>query len=403
MNLIHEKGELARLRGELHSYMQGLPTKQMPDGSNAFNIGNDELTEVNKRSSEIEALAAKIDGLEKAAKAAAPVNGTISAGGDAGAQTKDGFAALAEKASGLRLGGDPIRAKFTGDEFRRTKATVTMSSGYAAESVRTGEIIESVYPRPQILDFMQMIPWDQAAYVFMAETTRTNATVPKTEVAAGDESTLIWAEQSVNLETIPAYLPVSEKSMRYSAELRRLIEDRLPKLAREVLGSQVLTGDGTAPNLRGLNNVTGVQTQAKGSDPTPTAILNAMVAVMNDSSASTGGASPNLLVLHPLDWAAIMDTRTADGIYIIGDPANRSPFGQPLWGLNVVVTSQQTQNTGLVLDSNYFAIAFNETAGLEFTNSHGEQFANRVTMFRFVMDAALVPFRGTAACKVTGI
>lgn len=404
MDLTNIRTELEQKRGELANLWAKFDTKGLPDGTQAPVMTADDLLEFKNRTAEIDGLGSKLNILEAAQKAAAPVNPLVpdTKHQDSGKPGFPGLKGLTKALSDkpLSLNGEGVKFALNLAEM---KATVTTSSGYAPESVRTGQVVDSVYARPTILDFIGMLPWDQAAYVYMAETTRTNATVPATEVAAATESTLIWTEQTTSLETIPAYLPVSEKSMRYSAELRRLVEVALPKMVMQVMGSQVLTGDGSSPNLRGLNNVTGVQSEALGANPRLTAILNAMVNVMRDDSTTYGGGNPNLVVLNPTDWQQVMDSRTTDGQYIIGDPANRNPFGQTLWGLIPIITAQQTSGTGLVLDSSFFDVVYNDVAQLEFTNSHGELFANRVTVFRSTIDAALVSRRGAAVCKVTGI
>jgi HK97 family phage major capsid protein len=103
---------------------------------------------------------------------------------------------------------------------------------------------------------------------------------------------------------------------------------------------QILLGNGTPPNISGILDQTGLQTQAKGADPTPDAIFKAMTKIR------LVFAEPDAVVLHPNDWQEIALLRNADGVYLWGDPADEQ---EPrIWGKRVVVTPVITEGTGLV-------------------------------------------------------
>lgn len=393
MNLTNLRNELEQKRGELANLWAKFDTKGLPDGTQAPVMTADDLLEFKNRTAEIDEIGGKLNTLEAALKAAAPSNPVIP--GSAPAPKATGIKAVdfSEVKNGWKNNWEINPAEF--------KTSVTAASSFAPESTRTGEVVPLVYTKPNILDYLPLIPWNQQNYTWMAQTTRTNSAAAKAEVTAGDESTVVWTETFAILQKIVGFLPVSEYALTFAPELRRLVEVELFDQVREKWGYNVLLGDGNAPNLRGLNNLSAVGSEALGANPRLTAFLNAMVGVMADNSTSYGGANPNLVVINPLDWQQVVDTRTSDGIYIYGNPVSGAPA--TMWGMRVLVTGMQTSGTGLVLDSNMFAVPYNQTGAIEFTNSHGELFAQGQLAFRSTIYSTLVSKRDKACWKVTGI
>lgn len=393
MNLTNLRNELEQKRGELATLWAKFDTKGLPDGTQAPVMTADDLLEFKNRTAEIDEIGGKLNTLEAALKAAAPSNPIIPGSAPAPKQTGIKAVDFSEVKNGWKSNWEINPAEF--------KTSVTAASSFAPESTRTGEVVPLVYTKPSILDYLPLIPWNQQNYTWMAQSTRTNSAAAKAEVTAGDESTVVWTETYATLQKIVGFLPVSEYALTFAPELRRLVEVELFDQVREKWGYNVLLGDGNAPNLRGLNNLSAVGSEALGANPRLTAFLNAMVGVMADNSTSYGGANPNLVVINPLDWQQVVDTRTSDGIYIYGNPVSGAPA--TMWGMRVLVTGMQTSGTGLVLDSNMFAVPYNQTGAIEFTNSHGELFAQGQLAFRSTIYSALVSKRDKACWKVTGI
>src|SRR5690606_23419791 len=125
--------------------------------------------------------------------------------------------------------------------------------------------------------------------------------------------------------------------------LESTIRGRLVLMVRRREEYQILNGDGVAPNLRGIMNRVGIQTEARNpGEPPFDPLYRAMTAIRVQSFYE-----PSAIVMHPNDWAAIRLTRTQDGVYILGNPGDPDA-AQRLWGLQVRTTTDQPEGTALV-------------------------------------------------------
>lgn len=277
------------------------------------------------------------------------------------------------------------------------KTLFQRSAGFAPESTRTGPV--EMYPVRQLVvaDLPTVLGTTQAAVKYMEQTTRTNNAAEAAEGATYGEAAMAFTERSVTVEKIAVYLPVTDEQLEDEEGVEDMINAELEAMVMERLDSQLLVGNGSTPNIMGYLNAVGVQTQALGTDPVPDAIFKAMVKVMH-----TGFAQPDAVVLHPNDWTPIRLARTADGIYIWGNPSDRGP--QMIWGLPVVVTPAETENTGLVgAFRRHSRLYVRRGIRIQVSNSHSDYFINGKQAIRADLRVANVIRRPLAFCKVTGI
>jgi HK97 family phage major capsid protein len=277
------------------------------------------------------------------------------------------------------------------------KALMTTAAGFAPESLRLPGFVEAVTRPIQLLDILPMGMTGQAAVPYMEETTRTHAAAERAEGTDYPESTFEFTERSINVAKIGDSLPVTDEQLEDVALVESYINGRLAFGVRQRLDTQCLNGNGTAPNLRGILNTSGIQTQAKGADPVMDAIYKAMVKVR-----LIGRAMPTHTNIHPLDMQDIRLTRTADGIYIFGSPTDAGPTR--LWGLPVIENDALTEGTALVGSFDPSWIMLFERRGIDIQMGYvGTQFAAGRRTIRADMRAALVVMRPAAFCTVTGV
>ena len=277
------------------------------------------------------------------------------------------------------------------------KTLFQTSAGFAPESVRTGKIVAYAARRVTVPDLIPQTTTMQAAIKYMEETTFTNAAAPRSEGGAYAESALVYTERSTTIESVGTLLPVTDEQLEDEPQVRSMLDVRLIYMVMLALEGQLITGDGNTPNLAGFLNKSGVGSQAKGSDSVPDAIYKGITSVR-----SSGFAEPSGLIIHPNDWQDVRLLTTTDGLYIWGNPSEAGP--ERIWGLPLAITTAMTENTALLGDFPlYSELAIRRGVVVESTNAHDDYFAKGKQAIRAGIRAALVIYRPSAFCKVTGI
>lgn len=134
---------------------------------------------------------------------------------------------------------------------------------------------------------------------------------------------------------VAVWVPATEEILADAPTVRSYIDDRLRymvMLAREL---QILKGNGLAPDLTGILNTAGIQTQgATSGDPIVT-IANALAKIENVD------LQPDGVTMNPIDFWTMAARRTSGSGQL--DIINfQDPVSPRIWGLPVVSTRSQT-------------------------------------------------------------
>lgn len=310
------------------------------------------------------------------------------------------------------LGQRVIESKGYAEDFRKGQlrnvgVTVTLedvdiktlfqtTAGFAPESVRSGLLVEGVTRPIQVLDLIPTRPITQANDVYMEETTRTQAAAEKAEGVTYAESTYVWVQRTNPVAKITDSIPVTDEQLEDAPEVAGILDMRTRFGLRQRLDQQVVIGNGTPPNLRGILNVVGILTQPKGADPVFDAIFKALTQVR-----VTGRANPNVILIHPTDWQNVRLTRTAAGEYIMGAPAQAGETR--LFGLPVAITDVLTAGTAIVGDFTGYSY-IGERRGIDIQIGYsGTQFVEGKKTIRGDLRAVFTVTRPSAFATVTGL
>lgn len=278
-----------------------------------------------------------------------------------------------------------------------SKALMTTSAGYAPESTRLPGFVEMATRPIQMLDIIPVFQTGFDTIKYMEETTRTHGAAETAEGGTYAESAFVFTEKNSPVEKITDSVPVTDEQLEDVPMMSGYINGRLTFGIRQRFDGQTLVGNGTSPNLRGLKNTAGIQTQAKGTDPVPDAFFKAMTKIRTN-----GRTVPTHHVIHPTDWQNIRLLRTADGVYIWGPPSEAGP--ERLWGLQVVQCDADQPGTGYTGSFLPAWCSIFERQGVDIQIGFvGTQFAEGKRTVRGSARAALVFQRPAAFSSVTGL
>ena len=277
------------------------------------------------------------------------------------------------------------------------KTLFETGAGFAIENVRSGLLVEKATRPIQVIDLIPSFQIGQSSFVYMEETTRTHSSAERAEGTAYPESAFVWTQKTSPVQKIADSIPVTDEQLEDEAQVRSLLDQRLSFGIRQRLDQQILVGNGTPPNLRGINAVVGIQTFAKGADSALVAFAKALTLIR-----FTGRANPSGAVAHPNDWQDIMLSQTTAGEFMFGNPFTQTA-PTTVFGVPFALSDAQTENTVLVGDFANFS-RLDDRRGVQVqTGWVASQFTEGKITIRADMRAAFTVTRPAAFVTITGM
>ena len=175
-----------------------------------------------------------------------------------------------------------------------------------------------------------------------AATNETGATTTS-EGSAKAEVTMQFVQVDAPIRKITAWIPATTEILADAPTLRGYIDNRLAYMILLEEEAQVLSGNGTAPNLRGITETTGTQTQSAVAGDVPATFAQAFGKIENVDG------DPDGVAMNPLDfWGAIGTRHTTqfDNGFSGNQPASVE-IGSLTWGERVVRTRSLAEGSAI--------------------------------------------------------
>jgi HK97 family phage major capsid protein len=284
-------------------------------------------------------------------------------------------------------------------DFFGGKATVSSTASPILQADVQGGIQDIRLRRLTVSDLLATGTTDSSVVRYIQEATNVNAAAGVLEGDLKPESTITFAPVDEPVRKIATFLPITDEMLEDAAQLRSYLDGRLRLFVQHEEERQLLSGTGTAPQLRGLLQRTGIQTVAMAAagsiaDTLYTAITNIR---------TNANVEPDGIVMHPTNFAKLRMTQVSGQGYAAGGPFDAQAANN-VWGLPVAVTSAIAVNTALVGAFGTQAQVFRRNGlTVEASNSHADFFQRNLTAIRAEERLALAVYRPAAFHTVTGL
>jgi HK97 family phage major capsid protein len=253
-------------------------------------------------------------------------------------------------------------------------------------------------PTPRIRDLVSVrtTSSDLIEYVRQNSILQAAAFVPEAQDVDDDDALKPMGAFDFSVETTPVltlavWVPITKRAAMDAPMLRGLIDQEIRSDLRDAEERALLTGDGTAGDLIGLDNVPGTQTLAFSNDIWETSLRAANMV------RYVGFATPTAFLISVQDSETIALARTADGHFYGNGPFSQGP--QSLWGLPWIVSEYLTPGEAWVGDWRRAVIWDRQQSTISVSDSHADFFIRNLIAVLGEQREAFGVIRPPAFCK----
>jgi len=243
-----------------------------------------------------------------------------------------------------------------------------------------------------VLSYAQQTSFDNAATPVLEATTLATGLKPQSSIA--------WTRKTAPIEAIATWMAATRKQLSDVGQTRSLIDNQLRVMLQLVEEDQLLNGNGTSPNLRGLLSTAGLQTLVLTAVTGPFVNIDGLRDAIRLVKTGTAFAEPDGIVMHPIDAAKLDEAKDTTSRYL-----GQGPFGganPTVWRKPVIESMAVASGTAIVGAFNFGATVFQrEGIVILASDSHADFFIRNLVAVLAEERLGLAVFWPTAFCVVT--
>lgn len=319
-------------------------------------------------------------------------------------------------------------AKSLGDHFVKSGALETFQRGAGSQrsssapefkaatdpflvgsngQTQYGQVVATPLRRLTVADLLSQGTLSASSLTYWQQGAVTGAPAAVAENGTKPSINFAFSPVTEALTKLAAVTKVSDESTQDTDYIVSVINSQLVGRLQVVEEDQILNGSGTAPNLRGLLNRSGIQTYGAGTDQ-KTGNLDKIYHGLVLVSTGTSQLTPDGIVINPADYEALRTSKDGNQQYYAGGPftgayGNGGIQEQPgLWGVRTVVTPAIAAGTVLVGSFQAAAQLFRKGGiRVDSTNSDQDDFVNNRVALRAEERILLAVYFASAFAKLT--
>jgi HK97 family phage major capsid protein len=318
------------------------------------------------------------------------------------------------RASAPNTAGQLAPLNFPTEEIRRLQGSALRGENCRLEnrafSTADSLLPAQLFPYPvehihenRLLEKLPGVAMEAPQISFIRHISTTGNPAPAAEGAMKSEIVL-----NTDALTLPASKIAGNVGLSYEIinDFEAFHQYAVIELQRQVVdqeNQQLLTGSGTAPNMTGLFNTSGILTHDASTDTgTNVTVWDSLNVALNLLRTGPALAEGNLWVFHPTDWNFIRRVKDAYGRFLVSADPSSDQVNQA-WGLPVFADIWCPQGKGLLLDTTkmgYVAIRESMAVRVGYAGTDFQQ-----NILRFVAEERLVlcVTRPSAVCSITNL
>lgn len=285
-------------------------------------------------------------------------------------------------------------------------ALAGVDAEFAPQAVRLpGVTVPVLFQAQNIAPTFLQGTTNQNAIPFMVETVTAEGAVEVLEGGTKPAADISFAESSSPVENIAVTLQVTNILLEDEGFMRAYVQGRLRLFVGNREDTELLNGDGVAPNITGILVVAGVNTEsfgiaahaADGTVGTDT-IFDAITQIRQAFLSATA------IGMAAGTWAEFQKAKDGNNQYLLGGPGSTAP--PRLWGVGVTQNENfpaySAANEAIAVWAREAAMVVRRNAiSLAVSDSHASTFTANVLTFRAEQRLAFPIFRPAAITVVT--
>lgn len=303
-----------------------------------------------------------------------------------------------------------LNMQFDGMDFRAVTDTslgATSGGAWARPPLfpRVGQdfLDRKVY----LLDLLPHIATTDTAVVYVQDKTALadgpDKAVEVTEGSAKPQAGITTAVVTEPIATIAAWANLTRQVAADVPQIQGYLDNRLRYSVKRRADSEVIAGNGTPPNITGLQNRSGILTNAPGGAEARYVTIRHSITLMEAKEAV-----PEIIVLNPAD-AELFDlsNSTTAGLHAVMDNDSTGNGGlaggvsRSAWGMTQVHSNAIASGTALLIDPMALTVFDRQQPTAYLTDSHASNFTSNILTLLLEARLGLALFNPNGVLKVT--